>query len=594
MKRYNSLVEMFFDAADRFDKNDAVLQKVDGRYVPISHKFFKQRVSQLGRGLMGRGVKPGDHIAILAETRFEWAVSDLAIASVGAATVPLYPSLLPDQVEYILKDSGSTGLLVSSLEQAEKIKQIKDPDIQLRFVAVMDEETSLPDGLVLMSTVEAEGAKLDNEKEYIQTWKSVQRGDLFTLIYTSGTTGDPKGVMLTHENLLANVEGCQDVMPCNETDVGLSHLPLSHVLERMAGLYLLMNSGVTIAYAESIKTMADNLVEVRPTVMVSVPRLFEKIYASINAKADSAGFPKKQLFHWAIGVGMKSLPYFINNMQPPGWLGKKYRLADKLVFSKIREKTGGRLKLLVSGGAPLPKEIGEFFLAIGIKILEGYGLTETSPVLCVNRPDLIRPGTVGPPISNVEIKIADDGEILAKGPNIMVGYYNKPQATEEALQGGWFHTGDVGKMTEEGCLMITDRKKEILVTSGGKNIAPQPIENALKMSPLIEQAVVIGDKRNFITALISPPWETVSEWAPQRGWPDDVATLINLPAFRDAIAKEIEKQLQGFANYEKVKKFQILPRLFEEEKGEMTPSLKIKRRVINEEYEEVINSLYES
>lgn len=589
---YQSIPHMFFDVCQKYDKPNAVMVKEEGAYKSYSHKFFRQRVSHLARGLMALGVKADDHVAILGETRFEWGIADMAIVSVGAASVPLYPSLPPDQVCYILDNSESIGIIVSTLEQAEKVLKVKDSVPNIEFIIVMDEVTDLPDGVVTMKAIESKGANTDNENQYLDAWKACQRDDLLTIIYTSGTTGNPKGVMLTHENLLANIEGIEDVVDLTPDDVCLSHLPLSHVLERMAGWFMMLANGITIAYAENIQTMAENLEEVKPTVMVSVPRLFEKIYARIMDKAMSAGFPKKQLFSWALGVGKQALPYILNDKEVPGWLGKKYGLADKLVFSKIREKTGGRMRFLVSGGAPLPKEIGEFFLSIGLKILEGYGLTETSPVLNVNRPGIIRPGTVGPVIKNVEIKIAEDGEILARGPNIMIGYYRNPEATKEVMEDGWFRTGDVGLITEEGCLKITDRKKEILVTSGGKNIAPQPIENALKLSPLIENAVAIGDKRKFISALIVPPWETVAEWAPKNGWPTDPDALVAHEGFRTALQREVDSFLKDFAHHEMVKKFEILPNAFSEEGGELTPSLKIKRRVINEKYGDIIEKMY--
>jgi long-chain acyl-CoA synthetase len=341
------------------------------------------------------------------------------------------------------------------------------------------------------------------------------------------------------------------------------------------------------------KTVADNIREVRPTILVSVPRLFEKIYAKVMVSAESGNFIKKGLFRWALGVGRKAVPYFNKEEQLPGFLGQKWALADSLVFSKVKEKTGGRLKYMVSGGAPLAKEIADFFIGMGLRMVEGYGLTETSPVLTLNPLALNEPGTVGPPLAEVEIRIAEDGEILARGPNLMRGYYKNPTATNEAIQDGWFHTGDIGRLDEDGYLQITDRKKDLLVTSGGKNIAPQPLENALKLSPLIEQAVILGDKRNFIAALIVPPWETIDEWCPRHGWPATIEECINHEGFRKALDNEVASCMQNFAHFERVKKFEIIPSPFLVETGELTPSMKVKRKVVNEKYADVIEGIYQ-
>lgn len=589
---FQSIPELFFASCDKFNKGDAILVKIDGHYKPHSHKFFKQRVVNFGRGLMALGLDAKQHFAIMSETRFEWAIADLGILGAGAVSVPIYQTLTAKEIEYILHDSEAVGVIVSDGEQLEKVLSIRKNLPLLQHVVVMDPPEELPSGVFSMKQVEINGSDTDNEDAFLARMNAIQRDQLMTLIYTSGTTGNPKGVMLSHNNLLSNLEGVIDAVPCDENDTHLSHLPLSHVLERMSGLYLMIFAGVTIAYAESMKTIPQNLMEVRPTVMISVPRLFEKIYAGIKEKAGSGSFVKKSIFNWALAVAKKATPYLVESKPFPSVLGMKYNMADKLVFSKIREKTGGRLKYLISGGAPLSKEIGEFFLGIGIKILEGYGLTETSPVLSCNRPDRLRPGTVGPPIDNVEIRIAEDGEILARGPNIMMGYYNNVKATEETIIDGWLHTGDIGVIDNDGFLRITDRKKEIIVTSGGKNIAPQPIENAIKLSPLIENAVVIGDKRNYITALIVPPWETVETWAIQHHWPADPQELSSHAGFLKALRDEIDFNMRDFARYEKVKRFEVITEAFSIEGGELTPSLKIKRKIINQKYADLIDQLY--
>ncbi|MCB1041804.1 MAG: long-chain fatty acid--CoA ligase [Acidobacteria bacterium] len=588
---YKSIPHLFFEACERYQKTEAVLVKTDGHYSPYSHRFFAQRVKTFGRGLMAMGLKPKQHFAILSETRFDWAVADLGILSAGGVSVPIYDTLTPKEIRYILHDSESVGVIVSNMDQFEKVQSIKADLPQLIHVIVMDPAESLGDAKS-MKAVEILGSDTDNEAALEARIEAIDRQQLMTLIYTSGTTGDPKGVMLSHHNLLSNIEGVIDAVPYTEADIHLAHLPLSHVLERMSGFYLMICAGVTIAYAESMATIRDNLLEVRPTVMVSVPRLFEKIYAGIHDAVKSGSFIKRTMFKWATSVARDAVPYFVAGKPLPGLLATKYKMADKAVFAKVRDRTGGRLRYLISGGAPLSKEIGEFFLGIGIKILEGYGLTETSPVLCVNRPDKNKPGTVGPAIPNVEIKFADDGEILAKGPNVMMGYYNNPKATAESIVDGWFHTGDIGVMDDDGFVRITDRKKEIIVTSGGKNIAPQPIENALKLSPLIENAILIGDRRNYVTALIVPPWETVAQWAPQHQWPTDPLTLCAHAGFRKAITDEIAFRLKDFARYEKVKKFEILPDPLSVINGELTPSLKIRRKIINQRYAQTIEQLY--
>lgn len=587
-----SIPQLFFDACDTFDKRDAVLVKKDGAYKGISHRFFRQRVRQFARGLLGLGLEAGDKVGLLCETRFEWAIADLGITCVGGVDVTIYPTLLAKDILFILQNSEATGLVLSSAEQMQKIMEIRGELPQLKYIICIDEISDAPDGVLTMAQVEQQGSQLDNEHDLEARYQAIGHADLLTLIYTSGTTGKPKGVMLTHGNLLANVKSCEPYMPCGTEDIHLSHLPLSHVLERMGGYYVMLRSGVTIAYAEDMKKVPENIREVRPTILVSVPRLFEKIYAKVMSNAQTGGFLKRKIFSMAMGIGKQAVPFFNRGKELGGLLSYKWNMADKLVYSKVKEATGGRLKYMVSGGAPLSREVAELFLGMGLSISEGYGLTETSPVVAINRVDNNKPGTVGLPVDDVEIKIAEDGEILVKGPNVMVGYYNNPEATAKVLADGWFHTGDIGVIDEEGFLRITDRKKDLLVTSGGKNIAPQPLENALKLSPLIEQAVVLGDKRNFISALLVPPWETVEEWASAKGWPTDPLQLVEEPKFLSAMEAEVKKQMEGFAHFEQVKEFRVIPRLLTIEHNELTPSLKIRRRNINENFKELISSIY--
>ncbi len=588
--RPESISHLFFDACTRYDKQNAVMVKEEGVYRPYSHRFFKQRVSHFGRGLMSMGLDQGEHVGILAETRFEWAIADLGIISAGGVDVPIYSTLTADQVTWIVNNSESVGIVVSTRDQAEKVLSVKDKIPNVRFIIIMDDDA--PEGVLTMRSVEQQGAAEDNDALFESRWHALKSGDLLSILYTSGTTGNPKGVMLTHGNLISNVMSCQGLMPCTSEDIHLSHLPLCHVLERMGGYYNMLYHGVSIAYAEDIKTVAENMLEVKPTVLVSVPRLFEKIYAKVMTNAMSSGFIKRSIFKWAMGIGKQAVPYFNKNEALPGFLSKKWGIADAMVFSKVKEKTGGRLKFMISGGAPLAPEIAELFLGMGLKMVEGYGLTETSPVLAINPMAYNKPGTVGPALPDVELKIAEDGEILARGPNIMVGYFKNPEATADVMEDGWFHTGDIGLLDQDGYLRITDRKKDLIVTSGGKNIAPQPLENALKLSPYIEQAVIIGDNRNFVTALIVPPWETVEEWAASRNWPVNPETLTAHDDFRRTIDKEISERMADFAHYEKVKKFEILPVAFTVETGELTPSMKVKRRVVNDKFKGVVDSMY--
>lgn len=588
-----SIAQLFFDACQQFDKKDAVLVKTDGTYKPISHRFWRQRVNHFARGLISLGVQIDEKVAILAETRFEWTIADLGIVCAGGVNVPIYPTSSVDDIAYILDNSDAVGVVASSAEQIDKLLSIKDQLPKLRFIIVMDKLDDPPSGVEQMTDIEYHGSQEDNDHVFEARYKARGKDDLLTLIYTSGTTGRPKGVMLSHGNLIANVRGCEPYMAFDEHDIHLSHLPLSHVLERMGGYYTMVFRGVTIAYAEDIKTVSENIMEVQPTILVSVPRLFEKIYAKIMTGVQDGGFIKRKLFGWAMNTGRKAVPYFSKGERPEGWLGKKWDLADKVVYSKVKEKTGGRLRFLISGGAPLSKEVAEFFMGMNMIICEGYGLTETSPVLTINHADWCKPGTVGPPIEGVEIKIADDGEILARGDNVMRGYYKNPEATAEVIVDGWFQTGDIGVIDSDGFLRITDRKKDIIVTSGGKNIAPQPLENQLKLSTMIEQAVVIGDKRNFISALVSPPWETVATWATAKGWPTDPLTLANHQPLIDLIQKEIDHYQKEFAHYEMVKKFRILPALLSVESGELTPSMKVKRRIVNERYKPLIDEMYD-
>ncbi len=595
-----TICHLFFDIVDNYPDHVLFKYKKDGVYVGLKAKEVKEIVENLANGLISLGTKPDSKIAIISHNRVEWVLADLAITTSAGVTASIYPTLLGHQAAYIINDSDAEIIFVENMLQFEKIEGVWKDCPNLKYIVVMDNTKVDKNNVMTFHELIERGKeyKEQNTGEYKSRWESRKPEDLLTLIYTSGTTGDPKGVMLTHSNLVTNVVDSTVHVLSKRLKPGeltaLSFLPLSHSLERMAGYYLMMYNGATIAFAESIDTVPQNMLEVKPTCMVSVPRLYEKIYAKVIDSAMSGGGLKKKIFLWAKEVGSQVVALRVQGKKPSGMLNFKYGLAKKLVFSKLKEKTGGRLWFFISGGAPLGKEIAEFFLAAELIILEGYGLTETSPVISVNTFDHVRPGTVGLPIPNVKVKIAEDGEILCKGPNVMKGYYKKPEDTKEAIdEDGWFHTGDIGIIDEDGFLKITDRKKELIVTSGGKNVAPQPIENALKASKYITQAVLIGDKRKYISALIVPDFEVLTKWAERNGIEfSSNEDLIEKQLVKDLIQREIEKVNHDLARYEQVKKFALLPHELSQEGGELTPTLKVKRRIVNEKYKEIIDSLY--
>src|SRR4051812_45925457 len=589
-----TLNQLFFDAVSRYNRPDALQYKKDGVYKPISHATMADRVRHAARGLASLGIRRGDRVAILSENRPEWAIADFACLTAGLTDVPIYPTLPSDQIAYILKDSSAVAIFVSNSTQAEKIREIRTQLPTLKTVIGFDEIPGLTN--ISIAQLEQMGVPGEN-KESIAVYREdalrVKPEDLATLIYTSGTTGEPKGVMLTHDNIYSNVAGSRTKIPFEGEDTALSFLPLSHIFERMGGHYLMFATGTSIAYAESIDTVPVNLAEVKPTIVLSVPRLYEKMYARILETALTGGFVKKKIFFWARSVAERWANEKLAGKEPSGMLARQYALAQKLVFSKLKARTGGRLRYFVSGGAPLSPEINKFFYAAGLVILEGYGLTETSPVIAVNTPENFRIGTVGKAIDGVEVKIAFDGEILTRGPHVMKGYYNKPDATSEAIDPeGWFHTGDIGEL-RDGFLAITDRKKDIIVTAGGKNIAPQPLENKVKTNKYVAQAVMLGDKRKFPSMLIVPNFDQLEKWAMRRNiiWTDR-AQLLRMPTIQAKIEQEVSQELAGAAHFEVPKKIGLLEHDFSIERGELTPTLKVKRRAIDQHYKALIDKLY--
>ncbi len=592
-----TLAELFLHVAGH-RKPDAVLHKVGATFQPVSTAELVDRVRRLARGLEKRGVDKGDRVALMAENGPHWPIIDFATLCRGAVTVTIYPTLLPEQAAYIARDSGSKVLFVQTAQQLRGLVDVAEdmPEAELFVLIQGDPEEALgraADNVVTLAQLDREGGDLDGEA-FGDRIHEIAPEDLATLVYTSGTTGEPKGVMLTHHNLVSNVEAALEVFPIKPEHRALCFLPLAHAYERMVD-YLYFYLGCTIAYAESVQTLAEDLALVQPNVFVSVPRVYEKVLAKIQEKVARGSGGKQKIFAWAQGVAHEALPYRLRHRSPPGFAGWKLALADKLVFGKIKERLGGKFVFALSGGAPLAPELAEFFWGAGIEIYEGYGLTETSPVISVNTPDAVKLGTVGKTIPQVEVHIAEDGEILSRGPNTMQGYWRKPEATAEAIDAeGWFHTGDIGEVDAEGFLKITDRKKEIIVNAYGKNIAPAPIENVLKTSRFINQVVVIGDRRKFLSALIVPDFDALGVWAGDHGVDaSDPEALIGNPKVRELIAGEVDEVNRRLAHYERIVAWDLLGEELSIENGELTPTQKVKRRVVDKRYAERIDEMYE-
>jgi long-chain acyl-CoA synthetase len=568
-------------------------RRVGDTWKEISWNEFYDKAKKLGLALISTGINPGDRVAIFSPNSPEWQMVDMATVSIGAADVPLYATITAKQAEYIISDSGSKVVFVGTEDHMKRVLEVRDNLPELKKIVTLDNTTSDHPDVITFDDMLKLGEKNANPDQFFERLDAVKKDDLATIIYTSGTTGDPKGVMLTHWNLMSNVQTASSIIDVFDTDICLSFLPLSHSLERMSGYYTSVFNGVTIAHARGIDQLVDDIGDVKPHFMVSVPRLYEKIYAGVLANIESEPAIKQKIFNWAVGVGRKVSALKVAHKPIPGMLKMKYNIANKLVFSKIYEKMGGRLRFFFSGGAPLAREIAEFFHAMGIVILEGFGLTETSPVLTVNKPDAIRFGSVGQPIPGVEIKIADDGEILAKGPNVMKGYWNRPGETAEALEGGWFHTGDIGHLDEDDFLFITDRKKDLIVTAGGKNIAPQNIENTLKLDKYIEQVAVLGDKRKFVSALIVPAFPELEAWAKEQGIDtSDMAALVADERVNKMMKEHVDAALKDFDRHERVTKFVLLPAEMTEDSGLLTPTLKVKRKEVNSQFASEIESMY--
>ena len=564
-------------------------------YVPITWQDAHAQVEALSAFLLDQQVDPGDRILILSENRPEWGVADLAIQSVGAWTVPVYPTLTAQDVTVICRDSEPVIGIASTADQAAKLLQASAAVSSLRLVISMEEATRSDQRVTAWLEALARGrastSRLQGLLEHRR--RQIRPDDTATLIYTSGTTGEPKGVMLSHRNFLSNVEACLQAIPITGEDLHLSFLPLSHVFERMAGWYLMLAVGGAVAYAETMETIPQNMLDVRPTVMMGVPRFFEKLYARIQEGLGQMSPVKRWVAQWAQGVGWAVAARTAVGQRVPAALAIQRWLADRLVFRTLHERLGGRLRFFVSGGAPLAKEIGEFFYSVGVTILEGYGLTETSPVIAVNRLPRPRFGSVGQPVPGVEVWIAEDGEILTRGPHVMQGYYHKGKETAEVIVDGWLHTGDIGHLDDEGFLYITDRKKDLIKTAGGKFIAPQKLENLLVTDPYISQAFVYGDKAPYCVALIVPKMDVLRRYAKEQAITAASATgLVHDERIRSFYWSRVQGKQAALPGFEQVKRIALLDQEFSQAAGELTPTLKAKRKIIAERHRSLLDSLY--
>jgi long-chain acyl-CoA synthetase len=561
-----------------------------------THQDILRKVTLAALALKRLGVRRGDRVAILSENRPGWAIADFACLCIGAPNVPVYPTLPPNQVRFILADSGAKVIFVSTAPQAAKIREIRAELPELQHVVAMGAD-AVGDGVMGWKELYALGAEAEaagEGKDFRAEALAVQPDDLATIIYTSGTTGDPKGVMLSHDNIWFNVKSSLREFDLGPDDVTLSFLPLSHILERMAGHYGLFCTGATIHYAENIDTVPQDIADVRPTFVTSVPRLYEKIYTRAFETARAGGRLRTRIFFWAKHVGERWAEARIEKREPPFLTRLQYPLASRLVFSKMRARTGDRMRFFVSGGAPLSPDIAKFFYGAGLPIYEGYGLTETSPVIAVDTVHAMRLGTVGKPITGVEVRIGEDGEIETRGRHVMKGYYRNPEATRAVLGAdGWLRTGDIGEFDADGFLRITDRKKDLIVTAGGKNVAPQPIEGLVKHSKYVANAVMLGDKRKFCIMLVVPQFEQLERWANfKRIVYADRDGLIRQPLAQAKMEKEVFRHLEGLAPHEMPKRILLLEHDFTIESGDLTPTLKVRRRVVEKRYQRRIDALY--
>lgn len=588
-----TLTDTFRNRVFKSAKQTVFKRKVNGVWEDLSFEEYYKFVREIALALLESGIQKGDPIAILSNSRVEWAFADLAILSCGAVSIPIYQSNTASDIEYLLNHSETKILFLENEVQLKKIEPIQSKLRTLKQMVIFDPPATACAAISLEAFCRIGQAhpEVNSVRFFDELLLSHKPSDTATIVYTSGTTGQPKGVVLTHENLLSAVQDAAHSFDLRSSDTILSFLPFAHIFARME-LYLGLVIGWTHAFAEGIPKLLENLSEIRPTFMIAVPRIYEKVYNKIIGQVESGSAVRKKIFYWSLRVGHLVSQKKQKNIPLSPWDYLRYQMAKTLVFRKLKSKFGGRLRFFISGGAPLSKEISEFFHAAGFLILEGYGLTETSAASVVNREDQYEFGTVGLPLGDVRIKIAEDGEILIKSKKVFKEYYKDPQATAQALKDGWFHTGDIGHMTPQGMLKITDRKKDLIVTSGGKNIAPQKIENLLKMSRFVSQAMVYGDKRQYLTALITLNVEEVELYLKIQVPGACLTDLPKHPEVIKLIAKEIEEKNKTLASFETIKRFHILEHDFSIETGELTPSLKVKRKYCNEKYQKELQSMY--
>lgn len=595
-----TLADLPFRCLERFPKPDFLCRCEGDDASTLSTDQFFERTRALSLGLGALGLRAGDRVAIVSDSRPEWVISDLAVLAAGAVTVPVYPTLSAPQIWFILAESAARIAIVSNASQAAKIQDVAAGPHALEAVIVMDGEADAgPFRVLTLADVTARGQEVlasdpGAGARYREAASAVRPESLATIVYTSGTTGDPKGVMLTHRNIVSNVLATQGWVSLDATDRILSFLPLSHVFERIV-VFRCLFDGVSVYFAENMTSVARDLQRVKPTVMTGVPRAWEKFHGAIQDGLNRLTGPRRALAMWAVAVGQQYAGFWLGGREAPLALRVKRAVADRLVFAKIRERTGGRLRFLISGSAPLSPKVGEFFFSINLPILEAYGLTESSPGISANPLDKPRLGTVGKPLAGVEVSIGPDGEILVRGPNVMQGYYKRIEATAETLAGGWLHTGDIGQVSDDGYLTITDRKKDLIVTSGGKKIAPQPLENLLKADPLVSEAVLIGEQRKFPAALLVPDFaklearlEAMKLRAASR------EELVRHPEVLKLYQDVLDRLNGSLAQFERVKRFALLPTEFTMERGELTPTMKVRRQVVEQRWQPLIDTIYAS
>ncbi len=596
----STLPGIFSNRAQDIGDHALFMTRDGDKWASITYGEAKKQVDALASYLINEGVKPGDRVGIYSNNRPEWGITDLGALSAGAADVTIYPTNSGPEAAYIVNDSGLKYCFCSGKFQVENLLSQKGEMKSLKKIIVFDDIKFSDSMVVSMKSVLAEGAKNLQEKEIDNRIKGIKSDDLMTLIYTSGTTGNPKGVMLTHGNMVSNMQQFLEHHPMEfEPIMALSILPLSHSLERTIGYDSLLAKGATVAYAKGTDTLLADLQSIRPTACVYVPRVLEKLYEGIMSKLKDFPSSKQRIFRWSLKNGRKAVPYLCANKSLPPFLALKYRLADKLIFSKLRAGLGlDRMKVMGVGGAPLSDEIYTFFIAMGIEVHLGYGLTETSPVTHLHTFRNIKPikiGTCGPPLPRTECRVADDGEILIRGPQVMKGYYNRPDDTKEILtDDGWFSTGDIGYLDEDGYLKITDRKKDIIITAGGKNVAPQVIESMFLGHPMIEQMATIGDQQKYLVALLVPSFQELTHWAKQNGITEsDPAKLVAMPAVVKKYQEIVNELNKPLGRVEQIKKFVLVDHTFSQETGELTPTLKVKRKVILAKYKDAIDEMYQ-